>query len=40
MKREILFGLLWLSCLSVPAVAMRVRYTFSVRLNNRSYQSA
>ncbi len=39
MKRAILFGLLWLSCLSVPAVAVRVQDTVSVRLNNRSYQS-
>ena len=35
MKREVLFGLPWLSCLSVPAVAVRVQDTFSVRLNNR-----
>ncbi len=35
MKREVLFGLPWLSCLSVPVVAVRVQDTFSVRLNNR-----
>ncbi len=37
MKRAILFGLLKLSCLSIPAVAVRAQETFSVRPNNRSY---
>ncbi len=39
MKRTFLYGLLCLSCLSVPAVAVRAQETFSVRVNNRSYQS-
>ncbi len=39
MKRTFLYGLLCLSCLSVPAVAVHAQETFSVRLNNRSYQS-
>ncbi len=39
MKRAFLYGLLWLSCLSIPTTTVRAQETFSVRLNNRSHQS-
>jgi hypothetical protein len=39
MKRAIPSGLLYLSCLSIPAAAVGAQETFSARLNNRSYQS-
>ncbi len=39
MKRTFLYGLLCISCLSIPTATVRAQETFSVRLNNRSYQS-
>ena len=39
MKRTILYGLLCLTCLSIPAGMVGAQENFSVRLNNRSYQS-
>ena len=39
MKRAFLYGLLCLSCLSVPAGTVGAQDTFSIRLNNRSYQT-
>ncbi len=39
MKRTFLYCLLYLTCLSIPAAMVGAQETFSVRLNNRSYQS-
>ncbi len=39
MKRAFMYGLLCLSCLSIPTATVRAQETFSVRLNNRSGQS-
>ena len=39
MKRAFLYGLLCLSCLSIPAATVGAQETSSVRLNNRSGQS-